>query len=279
MYMFPPCIAAVGVDTKNETLLRESVRQIGLYRDILQSKAEGPTKGAWRHIEGPESRDSGIWATGNAWIVGGTARTLATITKSPFFKSDPQRWKTSVDSLTLYIKEIIDAAMRAPSDDGLVRNYMDQPNGPKGFGEISGSSLLAATVFRMAVLRPDVFGTPYLLWADRIRIKLTAKDHNGNPHITKEGVVTPAVNPLNWNDPNPVRNGSPEGQAFVVILYAAWRDCILSDRCIYNKSRKVVTGSSYHPSAPQCPTRSLRRRRLQARSLKLSHYRPATISY
>ena len=277
MYMFPPCIAVVAVDTKNQTLLRESVRQIELYREILQNKAEGPTRGAWRHIEGPESRDTGIWATGNAWIAGGMARTLSTIVKSPFFKADPQRWTTSVDSLTQYIKEIVDATMRASSDDGLVRNYMDQPNGPKGFGEIAGSSLLAAVVCRMAVLRPDVFGTPYLLWADRIRAKLAAKDRNGNPHITNQGVVTPAVNPLDWNDPNPVRNGSPEGQAFVVLLYSAWRDCILSDVCAFDPKRKVVTGSNYHPNAPQCPTRNPRRRRLQARTF--GRHRRAAATY
>jgi len=69
----------------------------------------------------------------------------------------------------------------------------------------------------MAVLQPRIFsGTAYTAWADGIRGVLVGTDQEGNPHVTVQGVVTPAVNPLNWGDTTPFTTGS-----FVVMMYAA----------------------------------------------------------
>ena len=107
----------------------------------------------------------------------------------------------------------------------------------QGFPEISGSTLLASVAYRMAVIRPDLFAsspsfnssnsTPsnsnatYISWADNIRAVQGAYDASGHPHITKTGIATPAVDPLNWHDTTPYTSGSPEGQNFVVLMYAA----------------------------------------------------------
>lgn len=37
-----------------------------------------------------------------------------------------------------------------------------------------------------------------------------------------DGIVAPAVNPLGWGDTTPDTSGSPEGQAFAVLLHAAY---------------------------------------------------------
>ncbi|KAF8067991.1 hypothetical protein FPV67DRAFT_1376322, partial [Lyophyllum atratum] len=115
---------------------------------------------------------------------------------------------------------------------GLVRNYINDTNSTgHGFGEISGSSVLASVAYRMAVLQPHACGEKYVRWADGIRRVLGGNDAGGQPHITEDGVATPAVNPLGWQDTKPFTTGSPEGQVFVVLMYTAWRDCVLVGRC------------------------------------------------
>ncbi|KAF5383001.1 hypothetical protein D9615_004847 [Tricholomella constricta] len=232
MYMVPPFLAYYGADTSNETLLFESVKQCGYYRQVLQANTTMAHKGVWEHIIGPESQDTGLWSTGNAWAAAGMVRVLATITKAPIAQAAVWR-QDAIDDLTCWIMEILNGTMTSSFDDDLVRNYVDDedPNA-HGFGEISGSSLLASVAYRMAVLQPQACGDDYVRWADGVRGVLAGEDKNGLPHITEEGIATPAVNPLEWKDKKPCTTGSPEGQAFVVLMYTAWRDCVLVGRCI-----------------------------------------------
>ena len=230
MYMVPPFLAYYAADKDDADLLQESVRQCGLYRQILQASDAGDLAGVWTHISDPESTDTGYWSTGNAWAAAGMTRVLATVTKAPV--TNGTVWRTeAIGNLTQYIKEIVDGAMNAPQDGGLLRNYLnnlDESGG--GFGEISGSSLLAATVYRMAVLQPQVFGQDYIAWADDIRSTL-AGNSTSTEHITAAGIATPAVNPLAWKDTTPYTKGSPEGQAMVVLMYAGWRECVKAGNC------------------------------------------------
>jgi len=234
VYMAPPFLAYYAVDSSNDTLLHETVNQCGYYRQILQSNTTLSYKGAWEHIIGPANKDTGLWSTGNGWAAAGMTRVLATVMKAPVTQGAAWRQNAIVD-LSLWIKEILDGAIASSLDGGLVRNYLDDAD-PKahGFGEISGSSILASVAYRMVVLRPQVFGQEYIRWADGIRGVLSGNDANGQPHITGAGVATPAVNPLGWQDTKPFTTGSPEGQAFVVLMYSAWRDCVLVGRCAQN---------------------------------------------
>ncbi|KAJ7047741.1 hypothetical protein C8F04DRAFT_19901 [Mycena alexandri] len=219
MYMAPPFLAYAAADAKNLGLLHEVYVQCGLYRQILQ-----PGGGVWEHIIGPQNQDTGLWSTGNGWAAAGMARVLATIMKAPVAESASWR-KDAVSDLTLWIQEILDDAMTFSLDTGLLRNYLDDTSGDgHGFGEISGSSMLAAVAYRMVILRPLDFGAKYISWADGIRKTMAL-------HVTGTGIATPAVNPLNWDDTTPFTTGSPEGNNFVVLMYAAWRDCVLLKVC------------------------------------------------
>ncbi|KAJ7179491.1 hypothetical protein C8R46DRAFT_887323 [Mycena filopes] len=219
MYMAPPFLAYAAADAKNLGLLHEVYIQCGLQRQILQ-----PGGGLWEHIIGPQHQDTGLWSTGNAWAAAGMVRVLATIMKAPVATLAGWR-KDAISNLTLWIQEIIDEAMSLPTDDGLLRNYLDDTSGDgHGFGEISGSSMLAAVAYRMVILRPLDFGPKYILFADKIRTAIAL-------HVTSTGIVSPAVNPLNWSDTTPFTAGSPEGNNFVVLMYAAWRDCVLLKVC------------------------------------------------
>ncbi|KAJ6541211.1 hypothetical protein DFH09DRAFT_51419 [Mycena vulgaris] len=240
MYMAPPFIAYFAADANDASLLETAYHQCGLYREVLLfgSNAATPsltgtsaTNGLWHHIVGPQSADPGLWATGNGWAAMGMARVLATIAKAPIARGTSFR-ATALADLTAWIKEIVDGARAAPMDGGLLRNYLDDTTSDHGFGEISGSSLLAAVAYRMVVLAPTAFPVAtYLPWADAIRAQLGANDAEGNPHITTEGTATPAVNPLGWLDTVPFTAGSPEGNNFVVLMYAAWRDCVWAGLC------------------------------------------------
>lgn len=234
MYMTPPFMAYYAADTGNWTLLNDTVNQCTYYRQVLKANITTSYKGVWEHIVGPQSPEPGLWSTGNGWAAAGMTRVLATVIKAPISISHPS-WRTIIIArLTGYIKEIIDGAMGTTLDGGLVKNYMDDPASANGYGrwgETSGSSLLASVVYRMAVLAPGTFGATYIAWADAIRTTLGSNDSSGNPHVTSTGIVTPAVNPLAWQDTTPYTKGSPEGQNFVVLMYAAWRDCVNASKC------------------------------------------------
>ena len=205
--MVPPFLAYYGVATKDEATLKEAARQCELYRDVLVTPAL-----PWLHIVGDHVSDEQLWSSSNGWAAAGMARVLATMQNSKYKSST----KTQQASLTSMIKGIVDGAIKFDNDNsGLLRNYL---NDTTWFGEIAGTSLLAATALRMAVLQPSVFGKKYTDWAVK---KMDIVDTKID---TQTGIVAPAVNPLNWHDRNPYTAGSPEGQSFVVLLHAAHRD-------------------------------------------------------
>ncbi|KAJ7218593.1 hypothetical protein GGX14DRAFT_595365, partial [Mycena pura] len=242
MFMAPPFIAYYAADSHNASLLETAYRQCGLQREVLLflSNSSTPSRpdtsassGRWSHIVGPQSADPGLWSTGNGWAAMGMARVLATITKAPVARSPAAPWRAAaLADLTAWIKEIVDGARGSPPDGGLLRNYLDDTVSAHGFGEISGTSMLAAVAYRMVVLAPHEFpAATYVPWADSVRATLGGLDAAGLPHVTASGIVTPAVNPLGWQDTTPFTAGSPEGNNFVVMLYAAWRDCVYAGLC------------------------------------------------
>ncbi|KAG6849046.1 hypothetical protein H0H93_011807, partial [Arthromyces matolae] len=253
MYMAPPFLAYYAADTANITGLQEAVFQCQAYRQILHYNTSSPDdtfSGLWEHILGPTTNlDPGMWSTGNAWAIAGITRVLATVIKAPVIQgsSDDETaeiaaWrKTAIDDLTTLVKEILDGVIDsgdASYENGLVRNYF---NNPTIWGETSGSSLFAATAYRLVILRPSVFGrdavgSRYIDWAEGIRTTLggsfVAADGTTLTHVdANNGTVRPAVNPLAWGDTNQFMTGSPEGQSMVGLLYAAWRDCRLAGQC------------------------------------------------
>ncbi|KAJ7279569.1 hypothetical protein C8J57DRAFT_1712576 [Mycena rebaudengoi] len=240
MYMAPPTIAFAGALNDDASLLQLAYIQCGLQREVIlfgsnsstpSPVGSSPTNGLWHHIVGPQSAEPGLWSTGNGWAAMGMARVLATIMKAPAAYDAPWRGAAIAD-ISSYIKEILDGARQAPLDQGLLRNYLNDTTTGHGFGEISGSTMLAAVAYRMVVLRPETFpAATYVPWADSLRTVLGGYDAAGNPHVTATGVVTPAVNPLGWGDVAPWTSGSPEGNSFVVLQYSAWRDCIWAGVC------------------------------------------------
>lgn len=236
--MAPPFLAYYAADTWNETLLLESYKQCEYYRAVLKNDAyaDEPYYGVWHHIIGPQSQELGLWSTGNAWAAAGMARVLATIMRAPVAYG--ASWKDqAVSDLTSWIKEIVDGVIGSGLENGMVLNYMDTDGSiveGRIYPELSGSTLIASVCYRMALLQPQAFGNSYIEWAEIIRGTLAGTDPAGYPHVSKDGIIAPTVDPLNWFSTEPYTAGSPEGNAFVVMMYAAWRDCILAGKCHYS---------------------------------------------
>jgi len=209
--MVPPFLAYYAVATSDLDLLKESALQCQYYHDVLIQPSS-----TWMHIIGPEVQDYALWSTGNGWAAAGMSRVLATLKKSPL----ASKTKKEQSSLVSMIQQILDGTIALDTDNsGLLRNYL---NDTTWWGEISGTSILAATALRAAKLEPKVFGKKYTNWA-------VEKMHQVDKRIDasegeNKGIVSPAINPLNWHDKTPYTSGSPEGQSFVVLLHAAYRD-------------------------------------------------------
>lgn len=206
-------MAYQAVAKNDRNLMAETVHQCGLQRDVL--KIDKYLN--WRHIIGPQSQDEGLWSTGNGWAGYGMVRVLHTLQKW----SGSSNMSNEIKQLKTWIKEILDGALLSGFDNGLLHNYL---NDDGWFGEISGTALLSAVAYRMAVNDPAMFPQKYITWADTNRRALGKQQGS-------DGVVVPAVNPLNWHDRNKYYKGSPEGQAFMVFLYTAFRDCVNKGIC------------------------------------------------
>lgn len=212
--MVPPFLAYYAVATGNMTIMKDALRQGVLYRDVLGVPAgdNNSAAGLWKHIVGPQSADNGLWSTGNGWAAMGMMHVLAIAKHSGWALF----LKPEIASLKGVVKDILDAVIRvdeAEPDEPLLRNYL---NDITWFGELSGTSLLAATAYRAAELDPETFGQEYVDWADEKRVAVEARIDPAT------GIFAPVINPLGWGDRKPAVE-SPEAQSFGIMLFAAER--------------------------------------------------------
>ncbi|RFU73864.1 hypothetical protein TARUN_8379 [Trichoderma arundinaceum] len=212
MAMSFPFLAYLAVQQNNTSLMSFTVQQCGLQRAVLKGRDLN-----WQHIIGPQSQDTGLWSTSNGWAGYGMVRVLYTLQKW----SGSASMTSQATQLKGWIKEILDGAMLSGFDGGLLHNYL---NDDGWFGEVSGTAVLSAVAYRMAVNDPNMFPQRYITWADTNRKSLAKKQ-------ISNGLFSPAVNPYNWHDRNKFTTGSPEGQAFAVYLYTAYRDCVNAKIC------------------------------------------------
>ena len=247
IYMVPPFLAYYSVAINNLTYLEEAVRQCGFYRDALVTDIHLPDgrkcHGLWRHIVsdppklGPGTccTDPDVWLTSSAWALAGMVRVLSTVLKwIPHPDKIPRTrfWRFRNDSqasLLSIITEILDCTMsqsRDPETD-LLRNYLDGSNAPSSahaFGDVAGTALMTSAVYRLAVLRPGIFGTEtYLKWADK-NYKSVAQ------HVDHDGKAGPVTTPYEVPGKKSL-DMSPEGQSMVVMMAAARRDCVTNGAC------------------------------------------------
>lgn len=240
VYMAPPFMAYYAVATNSTETIKQAITQCLKYRQVLKpnTSSEAVSAGTWQHIIGPKTEDLGLWSTGNGWAAMGMARVLATLLHWPPTAVEANAQIAQADLFT-WIGEILQGAMSSSKHNGLLRNYL---NDTSWFGEVSGTALLTATVYRLAALQEEAsvlftgqaqkvrdshpgikkpVTNQMLKWADENRQAIAM-------HVASNGIASPTVNPLGWGDRTPYTKGSPEGESFLVMMYAAWRDCIVA---------------------------------------------------
>ncbi|EJD00570.1 uncharacterized protein FOMMEDRAFT_112116 [Fomitiporia mediterranea MF3/22] len=228
VYMVPPFLAYYGVMTQNRSMVSEAYNQISLYRKYLRDSHNGSL---WRHVVmGSDFQDEGFWSTGNGWAAAGMLRVLGTIQNSQYRNA----LKSETKDLRNWVNEIHDGMYAHIRDDGMFHNYV---NDNSTFVDASSAVLLASTVYRHALLTnthkhlPDAEFVRKQLWSFNSSSPPSPSPSSSNDssslanmtHFTSDGWLTPVVNPHSFGQEG---KDSPEGQAFVVMMYAAWRDWV-----------------------------------------------------
>lgn len=125
----------------------------------------------------------------------------------------------------------------SPKDSsGLFHNYADNSS---TFLDASSTALLASTVYRLSLL----WGVhTYLPLAELSRKSLSTSNASGLLHFTADGWLTPVVDPYSYPDQG---QDSPEGQAFIIAMQAAWGDWVADGSQGANTSLRSVDLNVY----------------------------------
>ncbi|KAI6111803.1 Six-hairpin glycosidase-like protein [Pisolithus croceorrhizus] len=247
VYMAPPFFAYYGVLTGNQSLVQEAYHQVSLYRKYLR---DPKANNIWKHIQlGLYGTDNGHWSTGNGWAAAGMLRVLSTIKQSQFSSSMESQQQDLAD----WVQEIHDGMYPNLDSSGLFHNYAGNSS---TFTDASSTALLASTVYRLSL----AWGVhKYIPLAELSRKALSApagsavnisaagtgtvsvpsstatstasapsasSTATGTPgllHFTSDGWLTPVVDPYSYADQG---QDSPESEAFVIAMQAAWRDWV-----------------------------------------------------
>ncbi|KAJ3857150.1 Six-hairpin glycosidase [Lentinula lateritia] len=201
IYMAPPFIAYYGAlqAGDNESyLLQTAYEQISLYRDVLRDD-----DGLWRHV----ALDTHEFTSGNGWAAAGMLRVLETLNHS----SMATDFTDQTANLTQWIQEILSSSWQYQLENGTLLNTIDDSS---SFADSSGTALLASVTYRMAVYTNDTSLIPN---ADKA-FQLVESNIDG------DGWLRATVDPETFDSPSAADSASPEGQAFVLLLQAAFSD-------------------------------------------------------
>ncbi|CAE6455541.1 unnamed protein product [Rhizoctonia solani] len=283
IYMVPPFLAYYGASTSNRTLVAEAYKQIKLYRDVLLDKRTG----LWQHIRQGSFEDQGVWSTGNGWAAMGIMRVAATIRAAGYtdqFTSelkDFEAWTEEVlngmwpllteeslfynyaDNSKTFLDGASTALLAACTYRAAVMfdntKYLEQAE--KVYGVIGGTEANSTTY---SASTPEPANRHRAARQVRHRVQLSqlergsASVHLGNTplarsqretrankHITTEGWLTPVVDPHSFHKEG---RQSAEGQAFVLMMYAARNDYLAAQKRKLGGAANVVglgyTGSN-----------------------------------
>ncbi|KAF8317435.1 hypothetical protein DL93DRAFT_2077100 [Clavulina sp. PMI_390] len=228
--MAPPFIAYYGAIHQDQSLLQLAYDQIAAYRTLLLDADVG----LLQHIvlgggTGSPPTDSGHWSTGNAWFLTGLLRVERTI----FLSSFRNVMVAQRGTLLEWALELTGAAWTYQTSSGFLYNYIDcaalgQINSTTCFEDSAGTALLAAGTFRLAQILHSWSRTPYsfkgMTRAPNVQAAEQARQYIVNHVDSTTGILSPIVNPLDWTSQLQGGGASPEGQAFILMLQAAYRD-------------------------------------------------------
>jgi unsaturated rhamnogalacturonyl hydrolase len=191
MYMAPPFLAVAGH-------FDEAILQIHGIKRRLWS----PEKKLYSHIW-DEDRKSlkrpAYWGVGNGWAAAGITRVI---------RSLPESLSKEKEMLVFHLRDILDGCLAHQRQDGLFHDVVDQPD---SFVETNLSQMLAYTIYRG--ISGGWLASAYKEYADKMRTIVHQK-------VDDSGYVQGVCGAPNFD-----RAGTaPEGQAFFMLMEAAWQD-------------------------------------------------------
>lgn len=125
----------------------------------------------------------------------------------------------ALGDLAAWAEEIVAATWAYQQPDGSLNNYLGRDG---SFKDMSATALMAAVTYRLGLIT-DI--SAYMSNADRAFALVKNS-------IDQDGWLFPVVDPYGFTNPG---SRSPEGQAFVLMLQAAYRD--------FQSFGKVLSGS------------------------------------
>jgi unsaturated rhamnogalacturonyl hydrolase len=191
MYMAPPFLAVAGHP-------EEAVKQVEGLRKRLWNEERRLFSHMWSEATMAFKRQD-FWGVGNGWAAAGMARVVAAL---------PESMRTERTRLQGYVRELLDGCLAHMRPDGLFHDVVDKP---ATFVETNLAQMLSYTIYRGVAA--GWLDRTLLAPAERIRQAAHAKvDRFG----WVQGVCgSPAFD----------RSGTAcEGQAFFLLMEAAWRD-------------------------------------------------------
>jgi hypothetical protein len=119
-------------------------------------------------------------------------------------------------------------------------NYANQPaTAPGNFYDASSTAIIASTVYRLAVIANKHSHLPAAERSRKTLANSTGTNTNtlaNHTHFTADGWLLPVVNPLSYGQEG---SKSPEAQAFVIEMHAAWKDWVAAGSKGANAARIV----------------------------------------
>ncbi len=191
MYMAPPFLAVAGQ-------VEEALRQIqGIKKRLWNSE-----KKLYAHIWDEERqalKRAAFWGVGNGWAAAGITRVIRTL---------PEAWAKERQALALHLRDILDGCLAQQRQDGLFQDVLDQPD---TFIETNLAQMLAYSIYRG--IGGGWLPSSYKEHADKMRAAVHQK-------VDASGYVQGVCGAPTFD-----RAGTaPEGQAFFLLMEAAWKE-------------------------------------------------------
>ena len=191
MYMAPPFLAAAGQ-------LDEAIRQIQGIKNRLWNSEKKLYAHIWDEDRKAFKR-AAYWGVGNGWAAAGITRVIRTL---------PESRAKEKQELALHVKDILDGCLAHQRQDGLFHDVLDQPD---TFVETNLAQMLAYSIYRG--ICGGWLPSTYKENADKMRAAVHEK-------VDASGYVQGVCGAPTFD-----RAGTaPEGQAFFLLMEAAWSD-------------------------------------------------------
>lgn len=199
-YMIPPVLAFLGLVQGDSSLLSEALEQ---WNKVASALADD--RGTFRHV--PSEFDPHAWTSGTGWMLMGLARVFASISEAG--KEDA--YTAQINEAKEKAKRALHAAFGAATEDGRIPNYSDRDSP----AETAGTAAVAAAYYRLLLQHPDTFG-------DETLFNAAEKAFDGvMRQVSDDGTVHGCVDPSGADFNNANISDSPEGHAFVPLMWAA----------------------------------------------------------